>query len=401
MVYYFMEAYMEKIFSFIKRMINKLTNYFLRLSVNAIRMVNFIINTVFILLIVVLFGAYMLDKRMANGYYFNYITQAFLSLEKPAEIFFTYGNQLSKHPVITISIFLIIVIGIFAIKHFFKEIWTTYSRRYSIVYNFLYAILSIVLNTFLVAFVITFQLNLIISIYVDGLYESYDLPFVETYQERREVLIDEIHNDISLISLSINKIIFDIDNETIDIADMTLEEQISFCENVNILIDKQNGPRTSNEHYLRNKLNYEPESLEKMLFEIENNLLFSWTLLPVESSLYHMNGEEGIYNLKFVSDNGMFEAVYDKNGILQNENNNPESMGTYNYADPYLETNKHVTYDVATYYLWGNVKGVSAMDPTKTSKVLEAYNKTPDAAAWRSEIREKINSIDRSNKVIQ
>lgn len=61
-----------------------------------------------------------------------------------------------------------------------------------------------------------------------------------------------------------------------------------------------------------------------------------------------MYGENGVYNLKFVSDDGKYEGVYDKNGTELTEVNDPVNMGTYNYADP-SDTLEHTIFDVKPY----------------------------------------------------
>ena len=77
---------------------------------------------------------------------------------------------------------------------------------------------------------------------------------------------------------------------------------------------------------------------------------------------YHMFGTDGEYNLKFVSsDNSgnMYEAVYNKNGILLTEENDPENMGTYNYCSDEINNDLHQKLDVDTYKKWGNTPDLS------------------------------------------
>lgn len=63
-----------------------------------------------------------------------------------------------------------------------------------------------------------------------------------------------------------------------------------------------------------------------------------------------MHGNNGEYNLKFVSSDGIFEAVYNKDGKLLNRNTDPINMGTYNYASPNEQLGiYHVIYDVIPY----------------------------------------------------
>ena len=86
-------------------------------------------------------------------------------------------------------------------------------------------------------------------------------------------------------------------------------------------------------HYFRNKLNRVPKTL-KDLIRLNKMLPVNkrWILLSVADSGYHMQGVDGEYNLKFLSYDSFCEAVYNKKGILLNENNDPINMGTYNYG---------------------------------------------------------------------
>ncbi len=115
-------------------------------------------------------------------------------------------------------------------------------------------------------------------------------------------------------------------------------------------------------HYFRNELNIVPQNLSKMI-SLNKSLPpdKQWKLLPVKASLYHMQGKEGEYNLKFVSPEGFCEAVYNRYGILLNEFNDPVNMGTFNYAAGIHEKDAHMKYDVEPYLKWGN----SASSPQK------------------------------------
>lgn len=115
-------------------------------------------------------------------------------------------------------------------------------------------------------------------------------------------------------------------------------------------------------HYFRNELNIVPQNLSEMI-SLNKSLPPDkrWKLLPVKGSLYHMQGNSGEFNLKFVSPDGFCEAVYNKQGILLNEFNDPINMGTFNYAAGMHEKDAHTKYDVEPYLKWGN----SANSPQK------------------------------------
>lgn len=124
-----------------------------------------------------------------------------------------------------------------------------------------------------------------------------------------------------------------------------------FCDYFNYCIIRGND-LVEETHYFRNKLNRAPGTLEDMLCIPDK-----WVLCKPRESLYHMNGKDGIYNLKFISNCGKYEAVYDKNGVLLTEDNDPVNMGTYNYADFQKDSDLHKKWDVSPYWEYNNVKG--------------------------------------------
>ena len=114
-------------------------------------------------------------------------------------------------------------------------------------------------------------------------------------------------------------------------------------------------------NYFRNKLNRVPKTLNDL---IRSNKTLPvnkrWILVSVADSGYHMQGVDGEYNLKFLSYDSYDEAVYNKKGILLNENNDPINMGTYNYGAGY-SIKDHIRFDQYPYHIWGN----SANSPQK------------------------------------
>ena len=100
-------------------------------------------------------------------------------------------------------------------------------------------------------------------------------------------------------------------------------------------------------HYdLRFHLNKQPLSLNALL-----RAKGHWKLLGIPSSAYHMHGINGEYNLKFISQNGYFEAVY--SSLTSQLILDPWNIGTYNFANP-SDWGHHYTYDVEPYYKWNN-----------------------------------------------
>jgi RHS repeat-associated protein len=117
---------------------------------------------------------------------------------------------------------------------------------------------------------------------------------------------------------------------------------------------------TETEHYFRNTLNEfgdAPEDLDTM---IDLAIVGKWELMSLNGSQYHMydaGGLSGAYNLKFISQNGCFEAVY--NSKTYQITKDPYNMGTYNYG----RGSGHFIHDVipwGDYWLvgekWGNTR---------------------------------------------
>jgi len=90
----------------------------------------------------------------------------------------------------------------------------------------------------------------------------------------------------------------------------------------------------------------------------QSNPNSQWILLDPSSSAYHMSGAGGEYNVKFVSPDGMFEAVYDSRTGRRVES--AKNMGTYNFFGP-SNSASHYDYDVVPYYEHGNTYMDSAL----------------------------------------
>jgi hypothetical protein len=164
------------------------------------------------------------------------------------------------------------------------------------------------------------------------------------------------------------------------------EYWIAFCEKFNEHMDARGGvlaasgtdAENKDLHYFRNELNRAPsDSLDGMIAYNKNlKPEEKWELLSKDTSIYHMFGEGGDFNLKFVSPDGLFEAVYNKEGKLLTDNKadkaessarkyDPINMGTYNYSSP-KEFIGHGIKDVLPYddiilfgKGWANVEGTT------------------------------------------
>ena len=125
-------------------------------------------------------------------------------------------------------------------------------------------------------------------------------------------------------------------------------------------------------HYFRLKLNRAPKTLEDMISLINSSEEDDkWTLYSMKNTRYHMFGTDGEYNLKFGSSKNtdyMYEAVYNKDGILLTEYNSPINMGTYNYCSDQADGDLHQKLDVAPYKAYGNTPNPSSKYPGNDAK---------------------------------
>lgn len=166
---------------------------------------------------------------------------------------------------------------------------------------------------------------------------------------------------------ALTEIMIDVDKNGNQLDNNQPDNILRFHELVSALIYKI-GYVDMQTNYFRNKLNRAPKTLKKLI-SLNKTLPINrrWILLNIRNSGYHIQGVDGEYNLKFVSYDDFYEAVYNKKGILLNENNDPINMGTYNYAAGISKMNAHVKFDVDPYLIWGTTlnspeKGKFAID---------------------------------------
>ncbi len=150
------------------------------------------------------------------------------------------------------------------------------------------------------------------------------------------------------------RIMNDVDKYSGQIGRNTYTDNLRLYKTVSYYISKI-GSVDMQTHYFRNKLNLAPNTLEELhLLNQRMPPERRWKLVPLKGSLFHLQGPDGIYNLKFVSPDKFCEAVYNRQGILLTEKNDPINMGTFNYAAGMQQKNAHEKYDVTPYLKWGN-----------------------------------------------
>ena len=163
-----------------------------------------------------------------------------------------------------------------------------------------------------------------------------------------------------------------------------------YCDTFNKQVQAYGKVDTKDLHYFRNKLNKAPKNLDDLAKNKKN-----WILLRVGGSIYHMHGKDGEYNLKFVSKDGKYEAVYNKNYILQDEKVSLENMGTYNYASPHDKiAAAHIYLDVWTYGKWGNSSNdTTSKAERRNPNTQDKYTNNPDAQLHRTSTIQKYGFI--------
>ena len=120
---------------------------------------------------------------------------------------------------------------------------------------------------------------------------------------------------------------------------------------------------TESMHFFRNTLNSYSDAPEKLIDMIDLAARGKWKLFSAKFHRYHYGELNGALNVKFVSAEGRFEAVYNTGtGEMVVD---PANMGTYNYApgsvNP-IDYYMHNKYDKKPWKKWGNIEGLSYQD---------------------------------------
>jgi hypothetical protein len=158
-----------------------------------------------------------------------------------------------------------------------------------------------------------------------------------------------------LAQMELDFLIFQIENKIINLNTLNDQDYINFGRNVAELMNIIGKVKTEKEHYFRNYFSRAPLTLSEMIDTIQrNNSLFKWELMTPGYTLLHMYGANGEYNIKFISEDGYFEAVYNRGGELLTQYNDPLNMGTFNYANQINNKDEHTEFDVMPYFRWGN-----------------------------------------------
>lgn len=158
----------------------------------------------------------------------------------------------------------------------------------------------------------------------------------------------------------INKMMDDLENDPNSLPNHINYKR--FFETFDNNIRKVDGI-TERMHFFRNILNSysgAPSDLKDM---IDSAARGEWHLFSAKFHRFNYEGINGALNVKFLSSDGRFEAVYNTGtGKIVN---NPANMGTYNYAPGSVNPIRfylHNKYDKKPWKKWGNEKGFSYDD---------------------------------------
>lgn len=120
---------------------------------------------------------------------------------------------------------------------------------------------------------------------------------------------------------------------------------------------------TESMHFFRNTLNAYSNAPNKLDDMISLAARDKWKLFSAKFHRFNNGAVNGALNVKFLSANGRFEAVYNVGtGKIVFD---PANMGTYNYAPGSVNPIKyynHNKYDKKPWKKWGNIKGFSYQD---------------------------------------
>jgi hypothetical protein len=365
-----------------------LKNLLINIVALIIKISNVLLITFFALSIILLIVVFIVDKRISDGYFLNWIINLMLtSSDEVFQFFYLFSeNNFIKFNK-EIGLIILLIIGIIILNIIVKKI--AKSKKIG---KIIIACINITANCFLMVHVTIIVLYLFILNYFIGISSEISLKgSLNNSIEVIDTLRDFLSNNHDIATIALKKIEYDIKNKIIDIDKLNDKEYISLALNICELFEKKGNVISMEEHYLRNYFSRGPDTLDEMIETIKtNNIVFGWMLMKPEDTLLHMFGNDGEYNIKFISADGHFEVIYNKNRKKLTIENSPINMGTLNYADPLSNPERHFTLDVLPCFIWGN----TPYDDYDIDKGGDAnprdYYENEDAIKHYNEIQKKI-----------
>jgi hypothetical protein len=331
-----------------------------RIIIAFLNITNISLIIVISVLAVIIVSALLTARSFTDGYYTEWLTKL-LFTNKFASVFLSSAIILFKDNALKFKIFVILFVMLFIILIVIK-IYLNKTIKKTIKGKIWRTVLLNIIN-FSVYCITVFQAIILFLYILSGNYviekfgENYFSATFDNTKDGFENLVVDFNNSKVLAGIELERIINDIDNGIINIDKLSDTEYINLANNICSIFRIKGHVYSDKEHYLRNYFSRAPATLIEMIDTILNdNSVFGWQLVSIEETMFHMFGENGEYNLKFVSKDGYFEAVYNKTGDLLTEINDPINMGTFNYVNPITEPQKHSKLDVYPYLLWGNTE---------------------------------------------
>jgi hypothetical protein len=170
-------------------------------------------------------------------------------------------------------------------------------------------------------------------------------------------------NNKTTAQTELDALMFQIENGAINVDTLNDKEYRELAYQFAALINGIGTIKSSREHYFRTYFSRAPKTLDEMVMVVldRENDIFEWELIHWENMSFHVFRKDGEYNLKFVSADGYFEAVYDKDGMLLTQDTDPMNMGTFNYANQLRDRMAHYYLDIWPYFKWNNTPGAKEM----------------------------------------
>jgi hypothetical protein len=347
---------------------------------------NMFLIVLILLLTLLIVSSVVIENIIADGYFSNWIIN-YLLVNKIADGFFSLSFDIIENNYLKLKLFIGLFIFLAAAKIILSkilkriingEIWRT------IILNFLNIVLCCYISfqsVFLFLYIITVG-------YINDTSIKANPSAINNRNNSPHTIIETTGNYLldkkTSADMLLKKIIAEIHNGTINIEELNDEEYISLAKNICIFFETKETVDTAEEHYLRNYFSRGPETLAEMIDTIlNNNVVFGWKLLPPGETVLHQLGKNGEYNLKFVSADGHFEIIYNKDGKKITQEGDPKNMGTFNYADPVLNPRKHSVLDVMPYFIWGNTEEdksyIELIDDHDANYEVHDYYQNPEA----------------------
>jgi hypothetical protein len=371
---------------------------FLKKTVIGLMNISNILLIIFILLLALLIiSSIVVDNIIADGYFSRWIIN-FLLVNKMADGYFSLSFDIIENNYLKLKLF----VGLFILLIVVKIILSKIVKRIingkilrTIIINFLNIILCCYIvfqSVFLFLYIITVNYIKDTSIKANISTNQINNNSYNIIENAGKYLLDrKTSADIML-----KNVMAEINNGIINIEKLNDEEYISLAKNICTFFEIKETVDTAEEHYLRNYFSRGPETLSEMIDTIlNNNVVFGWKLLSPDEAVLHQMGKNGEYNLKFVSDDGHFEIIYNKDGKKITQEKDPKNMGTFNYADPVLNPRKHSVLDVMPYFIWGNTEEdksyIELIDDNDENYEVHDYYQNSEAVNRYNNIYELLN----------